>query len=871
MTSTPDDQRSADSSISAFSSAIIFNVITTSASFAAFAILRPRQQRFYAPKTFFSDEAYRAESLPPGLISWLKPLFQLSDEELRRQCGLDHYLFLRFIRMCLYLFLTFGFLSLVIICPLSALDQRSLPGLNLLTYGNILDTGRLWGHLVLTVLYSVIVLYVLYREALAFLDLRMEYLQEHAKNIHARTILVRDVPKRMRSEKLLHDWYNMYPGGVEKVSLTRNPSNLPRMIKFRNKILKRLEKSECKYLYYIDKERVPLKQIIKQMSFKKSQVPENTISQDPSKQDSEKSLSPTLSPVSTLYDELTKKPTLVSHETVRIESEVLPSDEVHAPTLTKNDKRPTMMSIGSWNPLNRVDALSTLRELYQELNHDIEAIQQSILSKAPTGSSAFITFNTQAGAQVAAQTLTTNTPMKLQERMSNVATNDVMWKALDINYKERMIRSLAGNAISIALNIFWCIIVAFITSIATLSNLERLLPFLSPIINLNETIHGIIEGLIPSVAISTLMSLLPVILSYLAMFEGIPLISEIERYVQSKYFMFLIINVLLVVTIAGTVFSSVAEIIHSPTSIINLLATSLPSVSTFFVNYLILQAFLGAAIELVRISNLAVRIITLRYFNRTPRAIFMRCHPRALRYGTAFPQLSLVFSIGMVFATIAPMVITFAVLYYAIFYFVYLHQIHQYYAVNHQTAGLFYWKAMHHVFIGLIIQQLTVAGLFLLRSATVSGFICLFILLTTLFLKWHVQKAYDPLVYNLPMTKVGVNVKLAATRCEFLDAHDTEAAMGKVNRSETTVLHSYLHPSLITPTPKVWLPETRSAHTEAAELRAMGIDAVVDRHVEEHEAVRGTKVKHQNTDASIGFPETFGAGSGFLVNLMSGH
>jgi Late exocytosis, associated with Golgi transport len=58
MTSTPEDQRSADSSVSAFSSAIIFNVITTSASFAAFAILRPRQQRFYAPKTFFTDEAY---------------------------------------------------------------------------------------------------------------------------------------------------------------------------------------------------------------------------------------------------------------------------------------------------------------------------------------------------------------------------------------------------------------------------------------------------------------------------------------------------------------------------------------------------------------------------------------------------------------------------------------------------------------------------------------------------------------------------------------------------------------------------------------------------------------------------------------------
>lgn len=73
----------------------------------------------------------------------------------------------------------------------------------------------------LTICTIVIVLYVLRREALEFLDLRMEYLQEHAKNTHARTILVRDIPKHMRSENLLLNWYSIYPGGVEKVSLTR--------------------------------------------------------------------------------------------------------------------------------------------------------------------------------------------------------------------------------------------------------------------------------------------------------------------------------------------------------------------------------------------------------------------------------------------------------------------------------------------------------------------------------------------------------------------------------------------------------------------------------------------------------------------------
>jgi hypothetical protein len=67
----------------------------------------------------------------------------------------------------------------------------------------------------------VVVIYVLHRESLAFIELRIQFLQEHAANTHARAILVRDIPERMRSQKLLTEWFNMYPGGVEKVVITR--------------------------------------------------------------------------------------------------------------------------------------------------------------------------------------------------------------------------------------------------------------------------------------------------------------------------------------------------------------------------------------------------------------------------------------------------------------------------------------------------------------------------------------------------------------------------------------------------------------------------------------------------------------------------
>jgi len=235
------------------------------------------------------------------------------------------------------------------------------------------------------------------------------------------------------------------------------------MIAYRNKILRRLEMLELNYLYKIDTERMPFQHIIKQRSFKKPYDVENNLTaympqQHPEQRALDKEHTLALSPASTFHEELTKRPSFMSHATIPLESEVLSSGMDYPPALDKNVKRPTMVSIGSWNPLRRVDAISTLREVYLELNHDIVAIQQSVLSEEPAGSSAFITFNTQAGAQIAVQTLTAHTPLRLQERVGNVASNDVVWKSLEINVKERVVRSLVGNALSVALNIFWCII-----------------------------------------------------------------------------------------------------------------------------------------------------------------------------------------------------------------------------------------------------------------------------------------------------------------------------------------------------------------------------------------------------------------------------
>ncbi|RUS15237.1 hypothetical protein BC937DRAFT_92715, partial [Endogone sp. FLAS-F59071] len=90
-----------------------------------------------------------------------------------------------------------------------------------------------------------------------------------------------------------------------------------------------------------------------------------------------------------------------------------------------------------------------------------------------------------------------------------------------------------------------------------------------------------------------------------------------------------IVNVLLVVTVAGTIFSSIQLVINNPTDTILILATSLPTVSTFFINYLLLQGLIGSAIELTQAYRLLWNIVIVRWFAKTPRQLFIENHPRA--------------------------------------------------------------------------------------------------------------------------------------------------------------------------------------------------------------------------------------------------
>jgi hypothetical protein len=78
----------------------------------------------------------------------------------------------------------------------------------------------------------------------------------------------------------------------------------------------------------------------------------------------------------------------------------------------------------------------------------------------------------------------------------------------------------------------------FVQSISSLDSLSKVLPFLSAVNNLGPTAVGIIQGILPAVALAILISLVPIIFAMLSKLEGIPQKSFIDLSVLHKYFFF---------------------------------------------------------------------------------------------------------------------------------------------------------------------------------------------------------------------------------------------------------------------------------------------------------------------------------------------
>ncbi|KAH0361927.1 DUF221-domain-containing protein, partial [Aureobasidium melanogenum] len=747
--------------------------------FALFLIFRKWFPRNYRPRTFLGSiqERERSPALPDGIFAWFGNFFNVPDSYVLNHHSLDGYLFLRLLKMAVFTCLVGCCITFPVLFPINITGGGGKSQLDILTMGNVTNNYyKLFAHTGCAYLFFGFVIYMVTRESIYYINLRQAYLLSpyYASRLSSRTVLFTSVPDEYLNEANIR---RMLGESVERVWIPTDTGDLEDEVKVRDKTALKLEAAETKLVKAANAARL----------------------------------------------KVNKKKAKKDHEDIALE-ELTPDVEGGSAAsryLSAKD-RPTHRL----KPLigKKVDTIDWCRAELEKRIPKIEELQNKhkTLDGVKKVNAVFVQFTTLQEAQSAYQSLTHHQVLHMAPRYTGMTPGEIIWSNLRIKWWERVLRFTATVSFVVALIVFWSFPVAAVGFISNLDNLKDYdsgnppttfkegFTWLNWLLALPQVIFGVVSGLLPTVALAILMSVLPIILRLMARLGGDPSLSAVELTVQNTYFGFQVVQVFLVATLGSAASSALGEILPNHINQIpTLLASSIPKASNFYLSYFVLQGLGVVSGTLLNLTGLVVFIILGKFLDNTPRKMYKRWTSLAgMSWGTVFPPYTNLFVIAICYAIIAPLVLIFAAIGLYLFYLAYRYNLLYVSNANIDTKGRVYPRALQQVFVGLYIAEFCLIGLFAIATGSSVGalgpliLMIIFMVFTALY-HLALNAALEPLINYLPKSLEAEERRLLdedanAEKGEKGMVADTNVDLGPSPHAKPTFLKKFLRPDIYT-------------------------------------------------------------------------
>ncbi|CAL9084909.1 unnamed protein product [Musa textilis] len=311
--------------------------------------------------------------------------------------------------------------------------------------------------------------------------------------------------------------------------------------------------------------------------------------------------------------------------------------------------------------------------------------------------------------------------------------------------------------------------ITFVQSLANIEGIEKVAPFLKPLIEVH-VIKSFIQGFLPGIVLKIFLILLPMILMFMSKFEGFVSLSALQRRSASKYYIFLLINVFLGSIIAGTAFEQLNSFIHqSANEIPKTIGVSIPMKATFFITYIMADGWAGIAGEILRLKPLIFYNLKNLFLVKTEKDREKAMDPESINFATSEPQLQLYFLLGLVYAAVTPFLLPFILVFFALAYVVFRHQIINVYNQKYETAAAF-WPDVHgHIITALIISQLLLLGLLSTKHTAKSTPLLIPLLVLTVWFHRFCKNRYEPAFVKYPLQEATIKDTLECATEPNLD------------------------------------------------------------------------------------------------------
>ncbi|KAJ5903895.1 hypothetical protein N7504_006278 [Penicillium tannophilum] len=768
-----------------------------------FLIFRRTQRRWYAPRSHIPDlhDHQRSPELPSGWVNWVGEFLKIEDSHVLHHSSLDGYLFLRFLRVLCAIFFTGCVLTWPILFPLHATGGNGNTQLDILSFSNVANPSKYYANVILACIYFTFVFYVVVRENLYYTSLRQAYLNSpaYASRISSRTVLFMSVPLDHRNEKKLRQ---VFGDSIQRIWITSKCDKLRKLVDERDSLAFNLENAETALIRRANKVR---------MKAAKNDV---------------------------------------------FASDTCLDCESSNPGWSHKVKRPTfkLTFFGKG-----VDAIHYYRDELARVTSEVEVLQRKHQDgDAKQLSAIFIEFATQTDAQVAFQTLSHHQAYHMTPRFIGISPREVVWSALNLSWRQRVVRRFAVQGFIGAMVIFWSFPAAIVGTISNITYLCNIIPFLKFVLSLPSWIKGAIEGLLPSAALALLMSLVPIICRICARRSGVPSRARVELFTQSAVFVFQVVQVFLVTTLTSAASAATSQIIKDPLSVKDLLAKNLPKASNFYISYFLLQGLSMSSMALVQLASALVFRIVTKFFAHSPRRLYNKWTELAgLSWGSVFPVFTTVGVIALSYSCIAPLILGFSFIGLYMVYQAYRYNLFFVYDIDIDTKGLIYPRALGHLLTGLYIAEVCMIGLCAIRGAVGPVIIMVLFLIANILAHISLQEALDPLNTFLPRS-LGAEEEYLQEKEDILNEineqrrsrsrsvafwrwfhpsmyKDYAALRRKVRKNVTAVLYTpeelrtaYFEPCVASPSPKLWIPRDKFGFSRHEVLETDPIISITD-------------------------------------------
>lgn len=410
-------------------------------------------------------------------------------------------------------------------------------------------------------------------------------------------------------------------------------------------------------------------------------------------------------------------------------------------------------------------------------------------SEYMVSSTAFVTFKTRVSCSQCTQMFLSHDYHDLQVTAAP-SPMDIVWNNVSVQQQQIDLRKTIADAGVILGAIFWSVFVAAITAFSSLDSISKSIPSLQKYSDTKA--YDFINTYLALGVLLIVLAILPFFFDIISrQYEGIKFESQIQNIIMSRYFYYLLANVSVAITL-GSVSYSLNDIIKNPKSIMSILGSSVPSFSVYFSQFVIIKAFTAVPIEMLRIPQL---LAVVGLFSVTKRETVQRreltkglfADPPML-YGWVYPNLLMVLMIAVCYNCIAPFVLPFCCVYYALVYMMYKYQL-LYVYINPEQGGGFMWYAVFDYAMTALMFGIFVLICYLaIRKTFFSGpFYCLVPLPFIIGTFWaRVNQKFKVQALNLSLERA---VKID-------EAHAIEAEKGQKVPVDDFRHNYYCQPSL---------------------------------------------------------------------------